>query len=139
MWGFLLAQAHKPGNDALKKKVALTLAKMAEGGIYDHLGGGFHRYSTERTWTVPHFEKMLYDNAQLVELYAKRTRSTRDPQYKRVVAETLGVRRARDDLAGEGGSTPPSTPTATRRRASSTSGRRTRSRRCSAPTRTPRS
>ncbi|MFO0823863.1 MAG: hypothetical protein U0792_12250 [Gemmataceae bacterium] len=43
---------------------------MAEGGIYDHLGGRFHRYSTERTWTVPHFEKMLYDNAQLVELYS---------------------------------------------------------------------
>ena len=41
------------------------------GGIYDHLGGGFHRYSTERTWTVPHFEKMLYDNAQLVEVYAR--------------------------------------------------------------------
>ena len=51
--------------------VALTLDQMALGGIYDQLGGGFHRYSTERTWTVPHFEKMLYDNAQLVEVYAR--------------------------------------------------------------------
>ena len=89
VWGFLLAQSHKPGNDALKKKVALTLANMLEGGIYDHLGGGFHRYSTERTWTVPHFEKMLYDNAQLVELYSEAYALDPRPEYKRVVAETL--------------------------------------------------
>ena len=89
VWGLLLAQAHKPGNDALKKKVALTLAKMLEGGIYDHLGGGFHRYSTERTWTVPHFEKMLYDNAQLVELYSEAHALDPRPEYQRVVAETL--------------------------------------------------
>ncbi len=62
---------------------------MAEGGIYDHLGGGFHRYSTERTWTVPHFEKMLYDNAQLVELYGEAYAITPDPTYQRVVDETL--------------------------------------------------
>ena len=55
--------------------VTLTLDHMALGGIYDHLGGGFHRYSTERTWTVPHFEKMLYDNAQLVEIYAQAYRA----------------------------------------------------------------
>jgi uncharacterized protein YyaL (SSP411 family) len=89
-WGFLLAQGRKPGNEELKKRVALTLAKMAEGGIYDHLGGGFHRYSTERTWTVPHFEKMLYDNAQLVELYSEAFAADPRPEYKRVVAETLG-------------------------------------------------
>jgi len=89
VWGFLLSQAQKPGNDELKKKVALTLAKMLEGGIYDHLGGGFHRYSTERTWTVPHFEKMLYDNAQLVELYAEAYAADPRPEYKRAVAETL--------------------------------------------------
>src|SRR5207253_2372268 len=53
------------------------------------LGGGFHRYSTERTWTVPHFEKMLYDNAQLAELYSDAFAVTPDPTYKRVVAETL--------------------------------------------------
>src|SRR5262249_52490376 len=64
--------------------------KMAEGGIYDHIGGGFHRYSTERTWTVPHFEKMLYDNAQLVELYSAAFEASPLPEYKRVVDETLG-------------------------------------------------
>ncbi len=89
VWGFLLAQAQKPDNADLKKRVALTLAKMLEGGIYDHLGGGFHRYSTERTWTVPHFEKMLYDNAQLVELYSEAFALDPRPEYKRVVVETL--------------------------------------------------
>src|SRR5262249_25562173 len=57
--------------------------------IYDQLGGGVHRYSTERTWTVPHFEKMLYDNAQLVEIYATAFRGTKKPLYRRVVDETL--------------------------------------------------
>ncbi|MBX9581087.1 MAG: thioredoxin domain-containing protein, partial [Gemmataceae bacterium] len=98
-WAFLLEQSRpraagrKPDgarNDDLAKAVRLTLHKMAGGGIYDHLGGGFHRYSTERTWTVPHFEKMLSDNAQLVELYAEAYRADPDPLYKRVVAETLG-------------------------------------------------
>jgi uncharacterized protein YyaL (SSP411 family) len=69
--------------------LTITLDHMAQGGIYDQLGGGFHRYSTERTWTVPHFEKMLYDNAQLAEVYAKAYRLTPRPQYRRVVAETL--------------------------------------------------
>jgi uncharacterized protein YyaL (SSP411 family) len=89
VWFFLLRQGRKPGNEPYAKSVELTLRKMAEGGIYDQLGGGFHRYSTERTWTVPHFEKMLYDNAQLVELYAEAYRVTPDPLYRRVVAETL--------------------------------------------------
>jgi uncharacterized protein len=74
--------------DALKM-VTLTLDKMAHGGIYDQLGGGFHRYSTERTWTVPHFEKMLYDNAQLAELYARAYRVTGKRLYRRIVEETL--------------------------------------------------
>ncbi|MFM8273973.1 MAG: DUF255 domain-containing protein [Gemmata sp.] len=90
VWGFLLVQSRKPGNENLKKLTDNTLAKMLEGGIYDHLGGGFHRYSTERTWTVPHFEKMLYDNAQLVELYSEAYALDPRPEYKRVVAETLG-------------------------------------------------
>src|SRR5262245_18281744 len=89
VWGFLLSQSQKPNNDALKKKVSLTLGKMLEGGIYDQLGGGFHRYSTERTWTVPHSEKMLYDNAQLVEIYATAFRATKKPLYRRVVDGTL--------------------------------------------------
>jgi uncharacterized protein YyaL (SSP411 family) len=62
---------------------------MAQGGIYDQVGGGFHRYSTERTWTVPHFEKMLYDNGQLAEIYAKAYRVTKSPLYRRVLEETL--------------------------------------------------
>lgn len=79
-----------------------TLDRMAEGGIYDHLGGGFHRYSTERTWTVPHFEKMLYDNAQLVQVYAGAFESTKNPNYRRVVEETLEF-VGREMTAPEGG------------------------------------
>ncbi|MBN9118385.1 MAG: thioredoxin domain-containing protein [Planctomycetes bacterium] len=89
VWGLLLAQTRRPGNEQLKARVRLTLSKVLEGGIYDHLGGGFHRYSTERTWTVPHFEKMLYDNAQLVELYGEAFARDPRPEYRRVVAETL--------------------------------------------------
>src|SRR5437773_9054990 len=89
-WMFLVQQGRKPGNEAYAKAVSNTLHRMAEGGIYDQLGGGFHRYSTERTWTVPHFEKMLYDNAQLTELYSEAFRTGPDPLYKRTVAGTLG-------------------------------------------------
>jgi uncharacterized protein YyaL (SSP411 family) len=89
VWQFLLSQSTRKGKEDLARGVHLTLRKMAEGGIYDHLGGGFHRYSTERTWTVPHFEKMLYDNAQLVELYSSAYAVKPDPLYKRVVDETL--------------------------------------------------
>ena len=72
VWSSCCTQAQRDqGRGAGRAWSTLTLDKMAQGGIYDHLGGGFHRYSTERTWTVPHFEKMLYDNAQLVELYAE--------------------------------------------------------------------
>ena len=86
---FLLGQAQRTKDDELTKMVTLTLDRMARGGIYDQIGGGFHRYSTERTWLIPHFEKMLYDNAQLVELYARAYRTTKDPQHKRIVEETL--------------------------------------------------
>jgi uncharacterized protein YyaL (SSP411 family) len=89
VWLFLLSQSEREGKEETAKLVHLTLRKMAEGGIYDHLGGGFHRYSTERTWTVPHFEKMLYDNAQLVELYSGAFAVKPDPLYRRVVEETL--------------------------------------------------
>jgi uncharacterized protein YyaL (SSP411 family) len=102
VWGFLLARAQKPDNEQLKRRVALTLAKVLEGGIYDHLGGGFHRYSTERTWTVPHFEKMLYDNAQLVELYSEAFAIDPRSEYKRVVAETLNFIK-REMTSPEGG------------------------------------
>ncbi len=86
---FLLQQGERTGNKALIEMACLTLDRMALGGIYDQIGGGFHRYSTERTWNVPHFEKMLYDNAQLVEVYACAFRLTKKPHYRRILEETL--------------------------------------------------
>jgi uncharacterized protein len=74
--------------DALNA-VNITLNKMADGGIYDQIGGGFARYSTDAHWKVPHFEKMLYDNAQLVSLYSFAYQHTKDPAYTRIVKETL--------------------------------------------------
>ena len=82
--------------------VTHTLAKMADGGIYDHLGGGFHRYSVDEKWLVPHFEKMLYDNAQLVRIYAQAYRATREPLFKRVVDQTMAY-LLREMLDQEGG------------------------------------
>jgi uncharacterized protein YyaL (SSP411 family) len=78
--------SHAP--EALKA-VDLTLSKMAHGGIYDQIGGGFARYSTDDEWKVPHFEKMLYDNSQLVSLYATAYQQSKNPLYKEVVIETL--------------------------------------------------
>ena len=66
---FLLRYAHRFGDDAAKRMVLHTCERMAAGGIHDHLGGGFARYAVDAEWLVPHFEKMLYDNAQLVQLY----------------------------------------------------------------------
>src|SRR5205814_4641062 len=100
----LLRQAgHRPKAEAaqVQPMIALTLDRMARGGIYDQLGGGFHRYSTERTWTVPHFEKMLYDNAQFVEVYSRAYRLTKKPLYRRIVAETLAYIE-REMLSPEG-------------------------------------
>ncbi|MBI2985333.1 MAG: thioredoxin domain-containing protein [Deltaproteobacteria bacterium] len=79
-----------------------TLTKMAEGGIYDHLGGGFHRYSVDEKWLVPHFEKMLYDNAQLVRIYAQVFCITQDPFFKNVVEETVDY-LLRDMFQPQGG------------------------------------
>ena len=70
--------------------VLLSLTKMACGGLYDQLRGGFSRYSTDRTWFAPHFEKMLYDNALLLPLYAQAWHRTKEPLYLRVIEETLG-------------------------------------------------
>jgi uncharacterized protein len=86
----------------LENLVALTLDHMAGGGIYDQIGGGFHRYSTERTWTVPHFEKMLYDNAQLCEVYAEAYKATKKAQYRRVLQQTIAFLH-REMTAPEGG------------------------------------
>ncbi|HEY0554153.1 MAG TPA: DUF255 domain-containing protein [Thermoanaerobaculia bacterium] len=68
--------------------LAASLDQMARGGIYDQLGGGFHRYATDREWKIPHFEKMLYDNGFLLELYAREHARTGDPQAARIVRET---------------------------------------------------
>ena len=68
--------------------MTLTLRKMAEGGLYDQLGGGFARYSTDARWLVPHFEKMLYDNGQLLRLYAEAWQLTSEPIFARVIRET---------------------------------------------------
>ena len=69
--------------------VTMSLDRMADGGIYDHVGGGFARYSTDEAWHVPHFEKMLYDNAQLARLYTRAWQVTRDDRYRRVATQTL--------------------------------------------------
>ncbi|RMA65664.1 hypothetical protein BXY75_0076 [Ulvibacter antarcticus] len=86
---FLLRYAVEKKDDALLKQVVLTLDNMAYGGVYDHIGGGFSRYSTDVKWHVPHFEKMLYDNAQLVSLYSNAYLVTKDEHYKEIVSETL--------------------------------------------------
>ena len=88
-WEFLLRQAVRENDSALLNHVTFTLDKMAYGGIYDHIGGGFSRYSTDLRWHVPHFEKMLYDNAQLVTLYSEAYQATQKPLYKEIVSETL--------------------------------------------------
>lgn len=86
---FLMHYAYLTGSKQAHDSVILSLDKMAMGGIYDQIGGGFARYSTDAEWKVPHFEKMLYDNAQLVSLYAKGWQITRNPEYEKVVRETL--------------------------------------------------
>jgi uncharacterized protein YyaL (SSP411 family) len=86
----LLLRAHRRTGDAETLKMAeLTLSKMAGGGMYDQLGGGFHRYSTDARWLVPHFEKMLYDNALLAVAYAEAAQVTGRADFARVVRETL--------------------------------------------------
>jgi uncharacterized protein len=84
----LLLQELVPESPKAAEMLDATLDRMARGGIYDQLGGGFHRYATDREWKVPHFEKMLYDNAWLLELYAAHAARTGDPQSRRVVEET---------------------------------------------------
>lgn len=85
---FLLRYAVQNGDQKIMDYVNTSLTQMAYGGIFDHVGGGFSRYSVDDHWHVPHFEKMLYDNAQLVSLYAKAYQKTKNPLYKTVVYET---------------------------------------------------
>ncbi len=86
---FLLRRHHATGRKDLLDAVLLTLRKMARGGIRDHLGGGFHRYSVDARWLVPHFEKMLYDNALLAGLCLEAYQLTGDEEMRRVVEDTL--------------------------------------------------
>ena len=86
---FLLDYAILTGDESAKKHVKFTLDKIAMGGIYDHVEGGFFRYSTDSYWKVPHFEKMLYDNAQLLSLYSKAYKVFEEPLYKEIVLETF--------------------------------------------------
>ena len=85
---WLLAAAAERGDARAADMLHATLDQMARGGLCDQLGGGFHRYATDRAWRVPHFEKMLYDNALLLELYAREHRRSRDPEMARVARET---------------------------------------------------
>jgi uncharacterized protein YyaL (SSP411 family) len=87
----LLLRVYKRfGDEDALQMARVTLDHMARGGIFDHLGGGFHRYSTDAGWLVPHFEKMLYDNALLVSAYTEAFQATADPLYREVVEQTLG-------------------------------------------------
>ena len=86
---FLLRYTYRYRDELALHMAVFTLDKMAYGGMYDQAGGGFHRYSTDENWLVPHFEKMLYDNALLARVYVDAFRATRKPLYKRIAEETL--------------------------------------------------
>jgi uncharacterized protein YyaL (SSP411 family) len=88
-WAFLMKTAHLLKDEAAHVIVRLTLDKMAAGGIYDHLGGGFARYSVDSKWHIPHFEKMLYDNGQLISLFADAYKWCGETRYKEVIYETF--------------------------------------------------
>jgi uncharacterized protein YyaL (SSP411 family) len=94
IWRFLLRAYHISGSQQLLSQANLTLREMAWGGIYDQVGGGFARYSVDAEWLVPHFEKMLYDNGQLLSLYSEAHQVRPDPLYREVVFQTVAwVRR----------------------------------------------
>jgi hypothetical protein len=88
-WEAILRVWKRTGDARAIEMLRHTLTRMARGGIYDQLGGGFHRYSVDGQWLVPHFEKMLYDNAQLASLYLHGWLATGEPEYRRVTEETL--------------------------------------------------
>jgi len=99
---FLLRYAQRTANQPGMAMLEQTLRAMAEGGMYDQLGGGFHRYSVDEQWLVPHFEKMLYDNALLARVYVETYQATGDPFYRRIAEETLDylVREMRHPAGG---------------------------------------
>lgn len=98
---FLLGYYKRTGNESALEMVEKTCKEMAYGGIHDRLGGGFHRYTVDAAWLVPHFEKMLYDNAQLAKIYLHLFQVTKEEFYKRVAIDTLEyVRREMTDEKG---------------------------------------
>ncbi len=99
---FLLDCVQRTGNEECRRMLLMTLDKMAEGGIWDHVGGGFHRYSTDRSWTIPHFEKMLYDNGQLLSVYARAYQLTKQEEYRWIVDKTAAWLN-REMLQSDGG------------------------------------
>ncbi len=86
---FLLRYGRRAGDEEAIRATHLTLQRMSEGGVHDHIGGGFHRYSVDKEWLVPHFEKMLYDNAQLVVVLLETAQATGDESLREVAADTL--------------------------------------------------
>ncbi len=99
---YLLRRSARTGAPRPREMALATLRAMVRGGIFDRLGGGFHRYSTDAQWRVPHFEKMLYDNAQLLENLADAVQATRDPELSRALEQTVDY-LARDLRAADGG------------------------------------
>jgi len=89
IWEFVLRFWKRTGQARAREMVTTTLTRMARGGVYDQLGGGFHRYSVDGRWLVPHFEKMLYDQGQLASLYLHAYQAFGDDEYRRVAEETL--------------------------------------------------
>ena len=101
IYQFLMKYYFHTKNPKAIEAITVTLDKIANGGIYDHIGGGFARYSTDEIWKVPHFEKMLYDNGQLVSLYSNAYKVTAMKLYKKVVYETLEfIKREMTDESG---------------------------------------
>lgn len=100
-WDFLLHYATAVDKPEIMEFVDTTLTRMAYGGVYDHVGGGFSRYAVDVKWHVPHFEKMLYDNGQLTSLYAKAYAVTKNNLYKDVVTETIAF--VQEELLDESG------------------------------------
>lgn len=98
---FLLSHYAATGEDRSREMLTTTLDGMARGGIFDQVGGGFHRYATDPQWRVPHFEKMLYDNAQLLHVYARAWAHTDDPDYRRV-AESIAAWVRREMTGADG-------------------------------------
>jgi uncharacterized protein len=101
IWEFVLRYWRRSGHSRARQMLTTTLTRMARGGMYDQLGGGFHRYSVDGQWLVPHFEKMLYDNGQLASLYLHAYLAFGDAEYRRICEETLDyILREMTDAGG---------------------------------------